>query len=338
MSSSFRRLAVLGLLGLSVLLVGQVGTCGFSASDNGSDAGTGDDPLAPLVGDDPLAPLVARGACALWVGTLTGERHGVTTRHYECPWQSGGHSTTDENEDETHTSNIHLTFSDVWVTSGSGCAPAGAGSKAVSCSGSVTHRRSWSENYDYGDSCGRYHTQTVDEAFTYPVQADDVQATISIDAGTYSEQQAILAERPCRSEYPVRVQIQFSVPASGGGGVRTTTDTSKPCNAGATTTSDTKPMTEDFGAAYIAIVYGTYYVDANGSDRIEARVNVPLPAVAPSVACSGVNSSCTSACTDALAEEYTLTLTRFPEGDRDSDGECDSVDPCPDAAFENECE
>jgi len=54
--------------------------------------------------------------------------------------------------------------------------------------------------------------------------------------------------------------------------------------------------------------------------------------------CSGVNDACSCQSGETLTEQYTLSLTRFPEGDRDMDGECDSVDPCPDAAFENECD
>ncbi len=351
------------LIALSVFVAGQGGgPCGSIAFDSGGGAWTnpdasGGDPLAPLIPDpdplapltpepDPLAPLVntPRGACGLWVGKLTGTRHWVKTVHYECPWQGGGHDTTDSKDDTTHTSSIDMMFPDAFGGAdkwgmGISCAPTGSSSRALSTGGTVTYTRHWYENYDYGDECGRYHNDAIDETFSFAVKAEDVQMWVTVHASTYTEQQAIIAERPCRTDYPVEVMIMVDAPASGGSGTSVSTETSGPCHAPETTTKDEHAITANSAASYIAILYGTYHIAANGSDTIEASRDTTNP-VNPDAAsgCSGVNDACSCQSGETLTEQYTLSLTRFPEGDRDMDGECDSVDPCPDAAFENECD
>lgn len=342
MQYSYARLVTLGLVTLTLCIFGQTGSCGVVPSNGGQDAG-GPDPLAPLVeAPDPLAPLVpgpARGVCGLWAGKLTGTRHRVQIKHYECPWQGGGSSITHESEDELHQSSYDVKFRDIWAADTSRCAPSGAGSKALSTMGTVQYKRSWSERYDYGDACGRYHQDMEDETFAFSVKPQDVHMSIAVYAPTYTQEQSILAERPCRPEYPVRVQIQVSAPAAGGAGTFTAKTISKPCSLPETTSvTDQHATTENFAASYLAILYGTYRLAADGSDTIEAKCSIPLPANPTAQTCSGVNSNCPSQCSETVAEEYTLSLTRLPEGDRDMDGECDSVDPCPDQAFENECE
>ena len=361
MTRSFYAWTTLILAGLSISLLGQA--CGVTQSGTGTtDSDTGalaplvpDDPLAPLVPDepDPLAPLTtARGACGVWSGKLAGTRDRVETTHTGCPWSDGTIDLEDDRTENQHTFDVSVKFVDVWGAdrwgAGTTCAPGGATEKAAATDGSVQYTHSYTYDHDWGDNC-RSHHSTTDDTFVFNVKGENLSATIEVYPRpyTYTEQQAILAERPCRAEYPIRVQIQMSSPDSGGAGTHHWTDRSTDvCPAcdgcpvpGSVESDGSEDVDSNYGASFIAILYGTYRIDANGYDTIEASYKGSSQAN-PNAdgSCSGVNEDCASHCSDMLSEDYTLTLTRAPEGDRDGDLICDSVDPCPDEAFEESCD
>lgn len=190
---------------------------------------------------------------------------------------------------------------------------------------------------------------TVDDTFAFNVKPEQVTMSVEVHPRpyTYSEQQAILAERPCRTEYPVLVTLMVSAPDGGGAGTHVWTERSEDkCPAcdncpvpGALEWDGREDVDTNYGSAYTAILYGTYMIDADGKDTIVASYKgSALVDPQPGYVCVGAGDHCTSECKEILSEDYTLTLTRSPEGDRDMDAVCDNLDPCPDDAFENECE
>lgn len=358
MSRSIYGWTMLILSGLAMSLIGQA--CGITntgGNQNGSPDPLaplvpGEDPLAPLVPDpDPLAPLVpTRGQCGYWTGSLSGTTTENETRHIECPWSDGTMDVDDYTIDTEHKVNCSLTFPDVWGANpwGTSCAPSGTTQKAVRSEGSVEYTYSFTYDHDWGDNC-RYHHSTTDDTFVLNVQADNVSATVEVYPRpyTYTEQQAILAERPCRTEYPIRVEIRISSTGATGAGTHSWTDRSEDkcpaCDScpvpGALESDGSEDVDSNTAASVTVILYGTYKLDANGRDTIEASYKgSALVDPQPDGKCSSVNASCNSQCQDLLSQDYTLTLTRTPDGDRDMDMECDSLDPCPDDAFENECD
>jgi hypothetical protein len=340
MSYSVRRWTMLILATLSIGLLGQ--TCGVVNGGGGGGGGGGGDPLAPLV----------PRTCGIWSGRLTGTLHRVKTQHIGCPWSDGTVDVEDQTTDELHTSDYTVSFIDVWggdPVVGYRCAPTGTSAKPVSAEGTVEYTRSWVYDHDWGDSC-RSHHSTEDDTFMFNVDKETISASVEVHPlpYTYTAQQALLAERPCREEYPIMVMITVSSPSTGGTGTHAWTDRSvdncPACDGcpvpGALETNGTEAVDSNSAASYTAILYGTYRMDAAEHDTIEASYkHSALADPQPDNRCPGLNEeACSGTCTDLVSEDYTLTLTRAPDGDRDMDGECDSVDPCPDDAWEIECD
>lgn len=353
MHNSLRFGTVVLVLASSLLIMGQGGGgCGFTANP-------ADDPLAPLVPDDPLAPLVPdnvdpsrpRGVCAVWSGKLSGTRHHTSSLQTGCPWLDGTADAELETTDEQHVSEYQLTFRDAWAADnwGTVCAPNGAGAEPIRTTGGVTYTKAYADDYDWGDSC-RSHRSTTDDAFTFDVSPDDVWISVEVYPQPFSEaaQEALEAERPCRSEYPVRVTLLLSSPSSGGSGTHSwyerSTDNCPACDGcpvpGTVEDSGTDHVTANSGASYRVVLYGTYRAETFGRDTIEAKYQGSTqfnPNRDGEGQCGGVNDHCDCDYQDLVIEDYTLTLTRVPEGNRDMDLDCDSVDPCPDAAFTEDC-
>lgn len=364
MNNSLKLWTVLLVLASSALIMGQGGGgCGFSneAPDPLAPLVEEPDPLAPLVEDpDPLAPLAPegpvdplfpRGKCALWSGKFSGTRHHTSSLETGCPWLDGTVDVETDTTTEQHVSEYQMTFRDAWGADNWGtiCAPDGASAKPIRTTGGVTYTKAYTYDHDWGDSC-RSHRSTSDDTFTFDVSGDDIYMLIEVYPQPFSEadQEALLEERPCRQEYPVKVTLILSAPDSGGSGTHNwydrSTDNCAACDGcpipGSLETNGTDHVTTNSGAAYRAELYGTYRIDSYGRDTIEARLQVSTdfnPNRDGEGQCAGVNDDCSCDYQDQVIEDYVLTLNRIPEGNRDLDLDCDSIDPCPDAPYTDDC-
>lgn len=74
---------------------------------------------------------------------------------------------------------------------------------------------------------------------------------------------------------------------------------------------------------------GTYHWDPNGNDTLEVSLSDDVPKIFECNECCPTGSCFDS---QSTVKSYTIQLTRFPEGDRDNDDVCDSLDNCPDTA------
>jgi len=73
---------------------------------------------------------------------------------------------------------------------------------------------------------------------------------------------------------------------------------------------------------------GTYHWDPHGNDRLDVSLSDDVPKIFECTACCSPGSCADS---QSTIKSYEIHLTRFPEGDRDNDDVCDSIDNCPDA-------
>lgn len=323
------RLISLAILSfLSVFLLGQA--CGVTRT---VEPGNDDDPLAPLVPEDqdPLAPLTPRGTCGVWSGTLTGLRREISTLNATCP----GDTVIVRSEEKRIDTGFTLLMDDRWSADpyGGPCFRAASGRPLVT-DGRVNYRRTWTDNEDYDPKCNKYTHDGGEETYAFTVEHEDVTIYVEIDTPTYTEGQDLLSERPCRTDYPVLVTIHVSDPANGTGNYSSTHVGNDDCWPGpATETTDKHAVTQNSASAFIAVLHGTYHIDPNGNDTLEASRDTG-PITVPG--CPGMNSQCTCSDSDQLIEQFTLSLRRSPEGDRDNDAMCDSVDGCPDQPWDYE--
>jgi hypothetical protein len=213
----------------------------------------------------------------------------------------------------------------------------------------VTYTYSFEYDHDWGDSC-RSHRTTYDDYFSFEISPELLAVYVEVypEPFSFEAQNAMLDERPCRSEYPVRVTVILSAPDAGGAGTHSwydrSTDICPACDScpvpGSLEDTGSEQVGENNAAGYRAYLYGTYRMDPAGRDTIVARyqgVTTVNSAQSGGGDCAGVNDACNCQAEDDVADDFTLTLTRYPESDRDMDMLCDSVDPCPDAAYSEDC-
>ncbi|MDM8008258.1 MAG: thrombospondin type 3 repeat-containing protein [Phycisphaerae bacterium] len=98
------------------------------------------------------------------------------------------------------------------------------------------------------------------------------------------------------------------------------------CSGGNGIPEDEDVLVDHPGSVFLDLK-GTYHWDPNGNDRLDVNLSDDVPEVFDcSECCSG------GSCGDSKStlKSYEIRLTRFPEGDRDNDDVCDSIDNCPD--------